>query len=325
MANIMLTETCNFRCPYCFADEFVNREPVDITLENFRKALDFVMSARPFSGRVGLIGGEPTLHRQFRDILQILQAEDRVTNAVIFTNGTHIDETFDITREAKFHFLINLNSPADIGEKNFGTIRENTERLIRELGKRSHVTVGLNLYKPDLDTRFFTDFLKEFDVPIARLSITVPNRSSVFGFDRFFEMKQLAYDVYLQLLSDGREVVFDCNTPPACVWTEQELKKISLIQANPHYARTGFSLDCSSCKPVIDILPDLTAVRCFGLSEITRQSIADYRDINQLRTYYLRKTDTALVKTPARSECVSCPLFRKKKCYGGCLGNQRAF
>ena len=35
MANIMLTDTCNLRCPYCFANEFVNKSANEISIENF--------------------------------------------------------------------------------------------------------------------------------------------------------------------------------------------------------------------------------------------------------------------------------------------------
>ena len=42
MPNIMLTYRCNLKCPYCFANEFVNKKNTDISLENFEKALDFI-------------------------------------------------------------------------------------------------------------------------------------------------------------------------------------------------------------------------------------------------------------------------------------------
>ena len=33
MANIFLTRKCNLKCPYCFADEFVNKKNEEVTLE----------------------------------------------------------------------------------------------------------------------------------------------------------------------------------------------------------------------------------------------------------------------------------------------------
>ncbi len=37
MANIMINEDCNLRCPYCFANEFVNKKTNNVTEENFIK------------------------------------------------------------------------------------------------------------------------------------------------------------------------------------------------------------------------------------------------------------------------------------------------
>lgn len=42
MANIMLTDVCNLRCPYCFANEFVNVDKNEISEQNFKKAVDFI-------------------------------------------------------------------------------------------------------------------------------------------------------------------------------------------------------------------------------------------------------------------------------------------
>lgn len=38
MANIMMTDACNLNCPYCFANEFVNKNKNEITEEAFDKA-----------------------------------------------------------------------------------------------------------------------------------------------------------------------------------------------------------------------------------------------------------------------------------------------
>ena len=66
MANIMMTDVCNLRCPYCFANEFVNKDTNEISEENFRKAVDFIVGDGSHSS-VGLIGGEPTVHSHFEE------------------------------------------------------------------------------------------------------------------------------------------------------------------------------------------------------------------------------------------------------------------
>ena len=53
MANIFLTRKCNLKCPYCFADEFVNKKNEEVTLENFEKILNFIK--KDGTSRIGLI------------------------------------------------------------------------------------------------------------------------------------------------------------------------------------------------------------------------------------------------------------------------------
>ena len=70
MANILLTNVCNLQCPYCFANYYTHDIAEEITLESFKKALDFIASSNNQNEKIGLIGGEPTLHTQFGEILE---------------------------------------------------------------------------------------------------------------------------------------------------------------------------------------------------------------------------------------------------------------
>jgi len=323
MANIMVTERCNLACPYCFADEFVNKEIHEISINHFQKALEFVISAKSFNGSLGIIGGEPTLHSKFAELLTILNSIDRIKDVVIFTNGIKIDETIDLTSSKKFSFLINLNSPEIIGEKSYARILKNLDDFATKYNKKRSITLGLNLYKVDMDYSFFIDLLVKYKFRNARLSITVPNLSDgKHSFERFSEFKSFVYQLYINLLYRGINPIFDCNKMPACLWTEEEIVKISLIQANNDNTRIGFNLNKNKCKPVIDILPDLTAVRCFGLSKYSKVKIQDFPSLDDLHTYYRTQFDEKLAKVPTVDKCNGCEMFNDISCYGGCFANK---
>ena len=89
MPNIMLTYSCNLKCPYCFANEFVNKESSRISIENFAKAISFL--TKEDIARVGLIGGEPTLHPEFKTILEMLITNRRISEVTLYTNGLQVD------------------------------------------------------------------------------------------------------------------------------------------------------------------------------------------------------------------------------------------
>jgi sulfatase maturation enzyme AslB (radical SAM superfamily) len=323
MANIMVTERCNLSCPYCFADEFVNKRVNEISIENFRKAVDFITTSRSFTGILGMIGGEPALHSKFPDLLTIVDRNVSVKEVVIFTNGVMIDETISQTSGEKFSFLINLNAPSVIGEKIYSRITRNIEILVEQYNKKNSITLGLNLYEVDADNSFFVDILQRHKLKHARLSITTPNsKGGKDSFEKFSIFKNQVYQLYVDLRYHGISVVFDCNKIPACLWTDEEIMKLSLIQANNENKRSGFNLDTNKCNPVIDILPDLTAVRCFGLSQYSKVNTEDFQSLDDLSTYYRTQFDERLVKVPTVEACSSCGMFDDSLCYGGCLANK---
>lgn len=323
MANIIVTEKCNLACPYCFADEFVNKAANEISVENYKKALSFIESSKSYGEFLGLIGGEPTLHSQFPDLLEIANQEHQLKEVLIFTNGIRINETFSITSQPKFAFLINLNSPKIIGASNFSKIMQNIDSLVSKYDKKHSITLGLNLYKLDMDYTFFIDALEKFKFKSARLSITVPNLTEGNnGFDKIADFKPLVYNLYIDLLYHGIHAVFDCNKIPPCLWDDKELLKISLFQANCTNERIGFNLTTNKCNPVIDILPDLTAIRCFGLSGISKVKISDFSSLDDLYLYYINNFDKKLTQIPAKSACYSCEMLLNNSCYSGCLANK---
>jgi organic radical activating enzyme len=69
MANIAILNYCNLKCEYCFADDMIHEESSAVTLEDFQKILEFTAKV-PGMNHIGIIGGEPTLHPQFDEILK---------------------------------------------------------------------------------------------------------------------------------------------------------------------------------------------------------------------------------------------------------------
>lgn len=90
--QLFITERCNLRCPECF--NMKNLGNRDMSLEFYQK------SVSQFSGEVGKIllsGGEPTLHRQIRDIIRF--NHDQGLKTTIYTNGAALEKLSDIPLE----------------------------------------------------------------------------------------------------------------------------------------------------------------------------------------------------------------------------------
>ena len=118
MANIMLTDVCNLHCPYCFANEFVNKSDTEISEEAFFKAVDFILGDGTHHS-VGLIGGEPTTHSRFAQLLMGLIQDKRADAIILYTNGVLLDQFMELVTHKKVHMLINCNAPEDIGQAHY--------------------------------------------------------------------------------------------------------------------------------------------------------------------------------------------------------------
>ena len=325
MANIMLTYRCNLKCPYCFANEFVNHSSYDISIENFMTALDFLKTSG--NAHIGLIGGEPTLHAQFREILQILSGDEAVDSVTIYTNGICMDTCLDFLDNEKFSLLVNCNSPRDIGEQQFLKVEDNLDRVfqMKEIWKR--VNLGVNLYQDDLDYSYIIELLKRYNLHRVRMSVTVPNLDEGKKENSLEYLKRRKEYVLKFILSCATEDIapyYDCNVIPKCVWTSEEMQNVEEVINRFKLKNTNLRGDSSFCRPVIDVLPDLTAVRCFGTSDFTKVSIKDFRCLSDLQNYYVNLIDCRMTSCMKNEECKDCYERKVLRCTAGCMAFARA-
>lgn len=319
MANIMLNDVCNFRCPYCFANEFtLDNNKNSITIENFKKALDFALSSG--RRRIGIIGGEPTLHPKFKEIMEILINDNRVDNVVVFTNGSTLDKCWEVFIPNKVSALVNFNCAEDIGEKNFNKVVKNLD-LMNSKYLMDKVTLGINMYKPNFKYDYMIEALKKYKKRAVRTSISMPmNIRDLDPIEHFMSMKESVFRFFRELEKIGVMPYFDCNYMPPCITTEEEkawLKKFWKLESQCN--KRCNLLDEPCCHPVIDITYDLVAVRCFGLSQETKADITKFRNIRELECFYLTQIDSYKFNILASDVCKKCSLPEKGLCTAGCL------
>lgn len=324
MANIMLTDICNLKCPYCFANEFVNKNANEITEENFDKAVDFILADKSVNS-IGLIGGEPTLHSQFPLLVQKLIDNESIERIILFTNGIFLDKYFDILCNKKINFLINCNSGKNISFSDYERMLNNIDCLVNQYHMSDNVTLGINLYKPDIDYSYIIDLLNQYNFKRVRASITVPNMDKINNMDAltyFMSMKKCVLGFLSKLFDNGIAPIFDCNKMPFCIIDTTEYSKLvsHISERDKDYIyESNFWDKKVTCSPVIDILQDLTAVRCFGLSEYSKQNINNYKTLTELNNFYIQSVDSISDSISNSPECVDCQSRINKSCAGGCL------
>jgi hypothetical protein len=97
LVQIEVTNACINQCANCTRFVGHHLKPYFMDLDTVRKAID---SLEGFPGHIGLMGGEPTLHPQFKEICKIFQEmiPDR-TRRELWTAGYKWDEYRDLIME----------------------------------------------------------------------------------------------------------------------------------------------------------------------------------------------------------------------------------
>ena len=332
MANIMVNEACNLHCPYCFAEEFVNKAPKEMTLGDFRKALEFALSDE--SGRqLGIIGGEPLLHSQINEIMRVSIEDLRTELVMIYTNAVELERLdTDILGSQKFRMLVNCNSPEDMGQKAFEKMAQNLFRFKYEHSGDGRFRLSINIYKPDFDYSYVIPLVRDMELGVIRLSVSVPQKGDLKGkspLEYFRDMKPVVISFIGDMIRSGVITGFDCNFIPDCVFTDDERETLKgakeVIQngmadlySQSFWERVIFC-ELNNCSPVIDILPDLQAIRCFGLSEHTKRDIRDFKNIEDLAIHYIATVDRPACEKWIEEECEFCYRREIGECSCGCL------
>jgi len=319
MPNIMITKKCNLKCPYCFANEFVNKNNVDMKMEDYLKAIEFALTDP--DERIGLIGGEPTIHPNFKEMLEVLIQDDRVNQVTLFTNGIYLDKYIKQLVHPKFSILVNCNSPTDIGEKAYNKLVENLDLYINQYYMQDRITLGMNMYKPDFEYEYIVDLVKKHNFKYLRTAISVPNTKELKNtnaVDYFKLMKPYVMSFYYKLLDNGIMPFYDCNMLPTCILSSREKDNLYYMIQNSGIEDKNLLCDFTTCEPVIDILPDLKAIRCFALSDAEKVHIDEFNNIVELKAYFNNWFDSFGFNISSSPECKDCYERKVMKCTGGC-------
>lgn len=114
--QIEVTNACNLVCANCTRFMGHHKKSFFMDLETVRKA---IKSLDGFPGKIGLMGGEPTLHPQFREICHIYkELIPNKSKRAFWTNGYKWKEYEDVILDTfeKMNIVYNDHAKADVGE-----------------------------------------------------------------------------------------------------------------------------------------------------------------------------------------------------------------
>src|SRR5579859_3001263 len=119
LALIEIVNSCNLRCPTCYADSPPGQVDA-VPLENLKARIQGVIERKGGIEILQLSGGEPTLHPQFFELLDWLQTNPGIEYVLLNTNGVRIatDESFTAKlgssfRRGAFQLYLQFDGPQE--------------------------------------------------------------------------------------------------------------------------------------------------------------------------------------------------------------------
>ena len=299
---------------------------------------------------INFMGGEPTLHPQFNDMLsKTLDNMQPFTFLGVFTNGLMSDQSLDllldlvgrggsIERQIQFSVLLNWQTMENISEKNHARCKEVAEAI---LGKNGYgLMFSLNLYsiQQDLATQCWEidEIYQNLGLPPGQnYKIRVSPAFPIVGEEGHISLPIKDYPkmgrMMIDLLKDFPQMCFrfDCSFPP-CFLDEIEADETDLVQ---RFYFHGFKqvpeLDtwktqdlyfgCADGSPM-DIDSKGDCFNCFPFHEMQLGNVSEFKEVNSIATARMgaRFLNNVFEKTEVKEPCKSCPHYMVR-CSSGCF------
>ncbi len=306
MANISLTNECNRACSYCFAVKTKTNDSEKnsfMTLHLFENILDFI--ERSGIRQVRLMGGEPTLHPEFSQIIEKVIV--RHLDLVVFSNGFLSEAVVQLLEQIPNDQATILINTAIPGESLPEELRRQ-RNTFRRLG--SNIMLGVNIHNRQQEFDFLISLIHKYNlIPKVRLGLAhpAPGETNHFLQPKFYPViGEKICSFSKSARQNGIEIEFDCGFVH-CMFPHDISE---LTGKNPQDIG-------QRCNPIPDILPDVNVLSCYplhGLGEILSPIHHDSKWLQQQFTDRL----APFKQFGIYPQCTICDLFKRGDCLGGC-------
>ncbi len=302
MANILITNACNANCSFCFAREQTRQQAKFLSMAAVEERLLFLQHSDVDQAR--LMGGEPTLHPQFQEIVSRVMSTGM--KLAVFSNGFIPEKALTCLSEfpaERCAILINVNA-LEAAPK----FQDKLLKVLRTLQEK--VTLGFTVVNPSFDLLNYFKWIKIYGLQRKiRLGLAMP----IYGGDnRFLPPKHYPATARSVLLNavkaheQGIDLEFDCGFVQ-CMFTKEESQALEKL---------GVKLE-SQCAPNLDIGVDGNIFHCFCLSNLYIGM--KEAPIVRKAVDVLNEQRRSFRESGIYPECAHCPERVRGHCCAGCL------
>lgn len=155
--EMIITEYCNFSCPYCRGlkpEIYGDRPKKELSFSEIKRNIDLWCKDLPLEN-IRFSGGEPTLHKNIVEIIEYAKSKG-IKRIAISTNGSNKIELYERLILAGCNdFSISLDACcSEDGDKMAGNVKGSWNKVVKNIeliSKLTYVTVGVVLTPDNID------------------------------------------------------------------------------------------------------------------------------------------------------------------------------
>lgn len=307
--NISIISSCNNNCEYCFQKDY-HKENKMLSYEEVEDIMQWGLT----ESRIGILGGEPTLHP---DIVKIVKKARELSSVCVFTNLLCKTELLEELIEIpNIGYLVNTtyrDELKDLFFKNIELLYKKKEYL---KNNQIHFSLGLTLMNDEkIDMEHINNIFYIVDnypgvTDHLRMGIATPFHEGTFDLMNYDKPVKYMIDKTIKDYADI-QIGFDCPS------NNCQISPILMGECLQHPRVTGFNLGCA--EPVLDILVDKSLKYCFSFPDDFLR-VQDYRrfpNAAEARRWYIMRVTEYMHQNAyqCRYNNVSC---ENRVCKGSC-------
>ena len=314
--NILLTEKCNQSCSYCFAKKKMEETAKkEMSADDIRKIVGFL--EKNGQDEIKLMGGEPTLHSQFKEIIDFILS--RGFKIKLFTNSLFSKDLAEwLSRKGgSINYSVNLSTPAFGTEAGRSAIARNLN-----LFNDSRIEASVTIDSLEFEPSSLIEFVKNNNIQSVKFGVAnkLIGDKNWLPFEQYKNFSFLIYSLIKKLKEEinVNTITFNCGFTP-CMFEQGQIdyflkKKVRI---------NGWG--CAGKWGSFDISADLNIFPCFVLKDLGGRNIFAFKDLRAADKFVKNLLKYAIYKSPLSTfefckKCLYYKHYKNLKCFGPCLG-----
>ena len=256
--------------------------------------------------QLGILGGEPTLHPHFNQMIKLLLGQGFKPS--IFSNGQMKKGVADFLAKnasKRIELVVNIHHPSSYQEREWAQI----SYVLKRLPKITNL--GFNIYKENFNAGFMIRLIKRYGLcKKVRLGIANP----LLGENNIYLSSGKHKGIIQRIVRFARAcdaedvmVQFDCGFT-LCSFSRKQIGELCYLNAAPSF----------HCQGPIDVGPGLEVWRCFATSSLWVRKLSEFKNLSEIRNFYQKKFEP-FRQIGSQKSCLNCKYLRRRQCGGGCL------